>query len=216
METQYKIQEELDQVTAAMAGKISKDGLTKVQQGVQDITAYFSQKEHLKVGDTVPDFRLLNYDGSMKSLHDYLKTGDLVLTFFRGEWCPYCNIQLAAYQQRLSEIKDKGANLVAISPNMPDYQIVLKEKHKLSFDVLTDLGGVTAENYGLAFDLPKEIHEVYKNEFNLDISKYNKDGSLRIPLPATYVIGKDKKIKYAFVDIDWAKRAELDDILQVL
>lgn len=168
----------------------------------------------LNVGDTAVDFALTDQEGTEQTLDQLLKNGPVVLTWYRGGWCPYCNITLAFLQEKLPEFKVAGGQLVAISPELPDSSLSTIEKNKLDFTVLSDVGNGVAREYGVVFKLTDAVAERYQNGFNLHA--YNGDESYELPLAATYVIGQNRVIKYAFLDVDYRNRAEPDDILDVL
>jgi peroxiredoxin len=138
-----------------------------------------------------------------------------VLTFYRGAWCPYCNIALRSLQQHHEAITARGARLVAVSPQIPDESLTLREKHDLAFDVLSDIGSDTAKQYGLAFDLPDALAAVY-DKLGFDLQRVNGGHPRTLPLPATYVIDRDGLIRWSFVDTDYTTRAEPADILDAL
>lgn len=167
-----------------------------------------------KVGDTAPDFSLKNALGETVSLSTYLGKGPVVLTWYRGGWCPYCNLTLHHLQQELPNFKAQGANLIAISPETPDNSISTKEKHELAFEVLSDKGNTIAKKYGVSYKLTKELAAKYNEKFELN--KHNGDTSNELPLAATYVIDTEGKIAYAFVDFDYRNRAEPTEITAFL
>ncbi|GAB2958222.1 peroxiredoxin-like family protein [Streptomyces pseudoechinosporeus] len=169
----------------------------------------------LTVGAQAPRFTLPTATGQTLSLDDLLAQGPAVLTFYRGAWCPYCNIALRALQQHHEAITARGARLVAVSPQIPDESLSLTEKHQLAFDVLSDLGSDTAKQYGLAFDLPDDLAAVY-DKLGFDLQRVNAGHPRTLPLPATYVIDRAGTIRWAFVDTDYTRRAEPADILAAL
>jgi peroxiredoxin len=169
----------------------------------------------LTVGARAPRFSLPSATGHTVTLEGLLAEGPVVLTFYRGAWCPYCNIALRALQQHHDAIAARGARLVAISPQIPDESLTLTEKHQLTFDVLSDLGSDTAKQYGLAFDLPDDLAAVY-DQFGFDLQRVNGRHPRTLPMPATYVLDRDGTIRWAFVDTDYTKRAEPTDILAAL
>jgi peroxiredoxin len=144
-----------------------------------------------------------------------LKKGPLVIVFYRGSWCPYCNIQLHTLQERLSEIRAEGGDLVAISPEKPDGSLTLIQKHNLTFEVLSDPNLKVARKFGLVYQLPKDLQKVYLS-FGNDLTKVNGTKDWELPLSATYVVDRKGKIIYSFVDADYKKRADSDDILRAL
>jgi peroxiredoxin len=165
-----------------------------------------AEKRALKVG-LAPSFSLPGRDGGRVSLASLLDKGPVVLVFYRGAWCPYCNTQLAGYQQGLNRILAKGATLVAVSPQLPEKSASMAEKGELRFPVLSDVGLKVARSFGLVFKAPASYGF---------LPDYNGDSSGELPLAATYVIGKDGRILKAFVDQDYKKRASLEDILAAL
>ncbi|MBX9399221.1 AhpC/TSA family protein [Streptomyces sp. TRM72054] len=169
----------------------------------------------LTVGAQAPRFTLPTATGQTLALDDLLADGPVVLTFYRGAWCPYCNIALRALQQHHDAITAHGARLVAISPQIPDESLTLAEKHDLAFDVLSDIGSDTAKQYGLAFDLPDDLAAVY-DRLGFDLQRVNDGHPRTLPLPATYVIDRDGVIRWAFVNADYTTRAEPADILAAL
>ncbi|MGN9763325.1 peroxiredoxin-like family protein [Streptomyces sp. SD31] len=169
----------------------------------------------LTVGDKAPRFSLPSATGQTLALDDLLTDGPVVLTFYRGAWCPYCNIALRSLQQHHEGITARGARLVAVSPQIPDESLTLSEKHGLAFDVLSDIGSDTAKQYGLAFDLPDDLAAVY-DKLGFDLQRVNDGHPRTLPLPATYVIDRDGVIRWAFVNTDYTTRAEPADILHTL
>lgn len=197
-----------------------------IEQGAGEISAMPIIENALKAGDKVPEFTLKNYNGMVRSLADYLETGPLVLTFYRGLWCPYCNLQLAAYNKRLAEIKALGANLVAISSEGPDGADALRASNvpqetkdtivsEPAFDVLHDASTNVAKQFGLAFTLP-ESHRKLLEIFNVNVEKANGNDTYAFADPATYVIRADGIIAWAYIPNNYRKRAEVDDILAQL
>ncbi|GAA5219028.1 peroxiredoxin-like family protein [Corallincola platygyrae] len=169
----------------------------------------------LNVGQTLPDAELINAKGDTVQLSDLLKSGPLVVTFYRGGWCPYCNLELRAYQQHLAEIRDAGATLVAITPELPDASLSTSEKNELAFEVLSDVNSAYAKQLNLVFDLPEELRPIYKS-FGIDVEAHNGDGQFALPLAATYVVGSDGNVASAFIDADYTKRQEPSEVVAAL
>ena len=166
-----------------------------------------------KVGDKVPDFELPDIDGKMVSLSDLLKKGPVVISFYRGDWCVFCNLELRALQRALSKFKKYNATLVGISPDKLEYAKVSKDKHSLDYTLLSDAYGSTAAKYGLLFDVPQELFDTY-DAFGVEVRKHTDSEGL--PIPATYVVRSDGQIVYAFVDEDYTKRADPAEIVATL
>ena len=187
--------------------KIYADGIRYVEES--GITASASQ-----VGDMAPDFALTNAAGEKVKLSGALKQGPVVLTWYRGGWCPYCNLTLHAMQRELPNFKAAGATLFALTPEVPDKSMSTADKNELEFQVLSDLDNHVAREYGVVFKLTDEVAAIYEEKFGL--SDYNGNRSAELPLAATYVINTDGKIVYAFLDADYRNRAEPSEITEVL
>ncbi len=168
----------------------------------------------LQVGQIAPDFVLPDANGESVRLLNLLERGPVVLTWYRGGWCPYCNIQLAYLQEVLPDFQGLGAQLVAISPELPDNALSTQEKLDLSFTVLSDVGSQTGRAYGVVFQLSPEVQALYNQWFQFDAWNGTDVGLL--PLAATYVIGQDGIVAWAHLDTDYRQRAEPSAILEVL
>ncbi|MEV4786212.1 peroxiredoxin-like family protein [Streptomyces tuirus] len=186
-----------------------------MQRAGQELADSGQANHALTVGDKAPHFTLPSATGQTLDLDALLAEGPVVLTFYRGAWCPYCNIALRSLQQHHDAITARGARLLAVSPQIPDESLTLAEKHDLAFDVLSDLGSHTAKQFGLAFDLPDDLTAVY-DKLGFDLQRVNDGHPRTLPLPATYVIDRDGVIRWAFVNTDYTTRAEPTDILAAL
>lgn len=169
----------------------------------------------LKVGDKVPSFSLPGVNGKSVSSIQLLEKGPLIINFYRGGWCPYCDLELKAYQEILPEIKKLDAQLIAISPNLPDKSLSTTEKKSLTFEVLSDVGNKAAREFGLVFTLDDKLRPIYK-QFGINIPEDNGDDSYELPVPATYVVNSDGTIVLAFVDADYTKRLEPEEVVKAL
>ncbi|WP_282054154.1 peroxiredoxin-like family protein [Maribacter luteus] len=167
-----------------------------------------------KVGEIAPDFELNNALGKPVVLSDYLKKGKVVLTWYRGGWCPYCNMTLQQLQREVPGFNANGASLIALTPELPDKSMSTVEKQNLQFEVLSDVGNEIARSYGIVFKLADDVAEIYDASFGM--RTYNGDDSYELPLAATYIINEDGKIIYAFLDADHRKRAEPSDLTAFL
>lgn len=134
-----------------------------------------------------------------------LAEGPVGLTFYRGAWCPYCNLALRARQQHYDAIRKRGARLVAVSPQVPDESLSLTRKHDLAFEILSSIGSDTAKQYGIAFDLSDALAALYDRR-GFDLQRVNAGHARTLPLPATYVIDRTGIIRWAFVDTDYTVR----------
>ena len=168
-----------------------------------------------KVGDEFPDFNLVNHLEQSRSLSHYLSDGPAVITFYRGGWCPYCNLELRAYQQDIELFKEMGASIVAISPQLPDSSLSTQEKNDLAFDVLSDIGLEYSRQLDLVFSLDEKLKPIYK-DFGIDLSAYNGDSTFALPIPATFLVDTKGKVASAHIDIDYTQRQEPSELLALV
>jgi peroxiredoxin len=168
-----------------------------------------------KAGDVAPSFALKDPDGNVISSADLLKRGPVVLSFYRGVWCPYCNMELQALEATKPEFDKYGASLVAISPQTAPNSRRSVRQNNLSFPILSDVKGKVGAAFGLRFDLPDYLVELYKQLKN-DLPTFNDDPSWTLPMPARYVIGQNGVILYSEVNPDYTRRPEPEDMIPVL
>lgn len=164
----------------------------------------------LKVGESAPDFSLPNALGKMVSLYNSLKSGLVVLKFYRGEWCPICNLDLREMQHYLDQFQKLGTKVIAISPQKPDDALTAVEKNELGFEVLSDADQQVIKAYNLQFDPGEDYHK------RRDLSTLNGDGSITLPVPATFIIDQDFTIIGAHVEANYTERMSLEAIFDVL
>ncbi|GAB5098044.1 peroxiredoxin-like family protein [Caballeronia sp. HLA56] len=169
----------------------------------------------IKAGDRAPHFNLKDQDGNDVSSAALLVKAPLVVTFYRGVWCPYCNIELQAINEVLPQIQAYGAKVVAISPQTPVNNRKSVRTNELGFPVLSDVNGQTGADFGLRFALPDYLVELYKNLKN-DLPAFNNDPSWTLPMPARYVIGQDGTVLYSEVNPDYTRRPDPSDMFPVL
>ncbi|MDA0781779.1 MAG: peroxiredoxin-like family protein [Rickettsiales bacterium] len=174
----------------------------------------------LSVGEIAADFSLPNPDGENISLYEELAKGPVVVSFYRGGWCPVCNRQLQEFQVNLSKIEEAGAKLIAISPETPSNSEKTAVKNLLKFEVLSDKGNELARKYGIIWQVPESDREGFsewlKSTTGQTLEEFNNHEGYELPVPATFVIGRDKIVKYAFKDIDYKKRADINEVLEIL
>ena len=169
----------------------------------------------LEVSDEIPSFGLPNVRGQLVEIKDLLKNGPIILTFYRGSWCPYCNLELRAYQQNIEEIKALGAQVIAISPELPDSSLSNAEKLALEFEVLSDFGNVVARNFGLVFKMSEEWIDVFQ-QLDSDFTAHNGDDTWELPVPAAYVVSSDSKIVFSYVNANYLERADPQQVVAAL
>ena len=166
----------------------------------------------LAVGDRAPDFILPNAVGQPVRLTERLTGGPVVLSFYRGEWCPFCNIELRALQSWLPRFASHGASLIAVSPQSPDHSLSVAEKHSLAFDVLSDVHQEVIRAYRVHYTAPADVKELHLNVFHNDPSTHTADGSWDLPIPATFVIDPSGLIVARHVSADYTIRMDPADI----
>lgn len=197
--------EELASMAPAEIQKVMVDSIDAVAtSGISETS--------IGVGDQAPAFTLPSADGSDIHLEDLLSAGPVAVTFYRGEWCPYCNLQLAALQAALPEIEAAGGSLVAISPQTPDSSLSMKEKAELKFPVLSDAGADVIRQYGLAYAVDAGLKGVF-DAFGTNLTEINGTENWELPATATYVIGTDGIVTFAAVSADYRLRAEPADVV---
>jgi peroxiredoxin len=182
---------------------------------IEELRADFALASAVGVDEAAPDFALPNAAGKSIVLKELLRSGPVILTFYRGGWCPYCNIQLRAYQSVLPQISASGARLVAISPQLPDNSLDTANKNALTFDVLSDVRNEVARSYGLVYSLPEEIRAALRLN-NKALPSINGDQSWELPVPATYVIARDQHVALAYIEVDYRRRLEPEALLTCL
>jgi peroxiredoxin len=184
-------------------------------QRIKELKTRFQVSSASKVGDEAPDFVLPDVAGADVSLHDMCRRGPVVLVFYRGGWCPYCNLQLRAYQRLLPEFAARGALVVAISPQLPDRSASTLESNSLEFTVLSDAANVVARAFGLVYSLPDDLRKIL-DSLGKSLPSVNGDDSWELPVPATYVISRDRKIEFARLDVDYRERCEPAAVLEAI
>jgi peroxiredoxin len=209
------LKEQLDARKAEFLQKRPPEVVALMQKNVDALKQTGIADGAVQSGELAPDFDLPDAWGRPVRLSKRLSHGPVVLTFYRGGWCPYCNIQLRAYQQALPELRKHGASLIAISPETPDHSLSTAEKNALTFDVLSDRGNRVAQSYGIVYPLSGELRELY-TKFGHPLPDTNGDDSWTLPIPATFVIDTLQRITLVFVDPEYRNRLEPDAIFAAL
>jgi peroxiredoxin len=209
------LRNQLDQLTAKLRAMVPAERLAVVDLAAAQLSHSGLAERALKIGDHAPNFELPDGDGMLWRSEDLLRSGPLVIVFYLGRWCAYCNAQLRALQEIHPQIAEAGASLVAISPQTQKHTYMTRDMHKLRFPVLSDAGNQVARKFGLVYRLSPEMQAMYESIMT-KLPGYNGDQSWELPLAATYVIQPDGKISYARVDADWRKRPEPEELLQIV
>ena len=196
--------------------KLPKPALEVMDAATAELMDKAAASHSLQPGDIAPDFILPNVDSRSVRLYSELERGPVVLVFYRGGWCPYCNIHLRGFQKSLADFKAAGAQVMAISPQLPDQSLSTQEQDELAFLVLSDVGLNTARAFGIAFELPKALLDLYA-EFDVLLENTNgAEGAKELPMPATFVIRADRTIAFAQVEADFTRRSEPLEVLKLV
>jgi peroxiredoxin len=204
-----------DFVSGRLPFKPSQERLAAMKRATDELIASGQAQRAKKAGDTAPDFTLLDPDGKPVASRELLARGPLVISFYRGVWCPYCNLELKALQEALPEITARGASLVAISPQTAPNSRKSQRDNKLDFPILSDVRSEVADAFGIRFALPDYLIEVYAG-FGNDLAVVNNDPAWVLPMPARYVVGADGIIAYSEVNPDYTQRPDPSELLPVL
>ncbi len=206
--------EQTSKLTEDFITSLSTEDQATIQQAFADIMASDWGAKALGEGDQAIDFRLPNVRGGTIGLY-LLKQGPVVLNFYRGGWCPYCNLEFKALSDRVPQIHELGARLIGVSPELPDNSMGTVEKHQLQFEVLSDVGNKVAREYGIVMEVPEVFRPLY-HQWGLDVPAINGSETWELPIPATYVINSDGRIASAYVNKIYIERMEPADIITAL
>ena len=209
------LKEQTDAKIAA-GRQANPDFMQGVDEVIEQAKAFQQGGDAIKVGQKATSFELPDPTGNSISLEALLAKGPVVLTFYRGGWCPYCNLQLRALQARLEDIQALGATLVAVSPQVPDGSMTQDEISEIDFVVLSDQDAKVASQYGIAWEVPDFLLDHMRVDRNLDLETINNGNGSVLPIPATFVLNSDGVVTWRFVDVDYRTRAEPDDIINAL
>jgi peroxiredoxin len=208
------LQQQLNEQKEGFNAKADSAKKRAYEEGIQAVINAQITINALQKGEKAQDFTLTNATGEQISLYQELKKGPVILMWYRGGWCPYCNLTLRAMQSMLPAFKAGGAQLFAITPETPDKSLSTAEKNELQYEILTDKDNTVARNYGVVFKLTDDVKKYYEDGFGL--SEYNGNDKGELPLAATYVIGTDGIVTFAFLDADYRNRAEPIEVLNAL
>ncbi len=209
------LQDQLDEITARTRHLVQAERLAVGERAVEELFATGIEDSILPVGATAPEFELKDSNNKMVRSTELLATGPLVIEFFRGRWCPYCMTELETWRDLYGKIREHNALLVAIGPQIQRQSDFMANRHGLPFPVLTDTNNQVAEQFGLVYTVP-ETYRSYYLSILVNIPFVNGEQSWRLPLPATYVIGKDRKILFAEAHADFRVRPEPEEALAAL
>ena len=212
----HTFQERLANRKKTIEGNLAPQYLKIMHAATRNLGNSGIQKKVLKVGDHFPTFSLANKDNELFQLEKFLDKGPLVISFYRGFWCPYCNLDLANLNHYIDDIKKYGAQLIAISPEKPEYSKKIIAMQKLNFDIFWDQGNMIAEKVGLKFNLPEDLKILYRDYFSTNLKLYHGDDDWSLPMPARFILDTKGEIHYAESSVDYTKRPDPDDLMRVL
>lgn len=215
MQTETSLSTELAAYKAGFASRVAPERVAMMEGATAKLKETGIEFSAKKAGDSAPSVNLPNAKGDMVSLESLWKNGPAVAIFYRGGWCPYCNLELRAWQKHLPELTSLGATLVAISPQTPDNSLSTAEKNELTFPVLSDSSMVAADGFGIAFTLPPELVDLYGSVGN-NLPELNGNGQWMLPIPATFVIDRSGVIQLAHVEADYRNRAEPAEVMNLV
>ena len=196
--------------------KAPKEIQDKMQEAHDELVERSVLENSLDVGDKFPHFKLKNHKDILIDRDSLFEDNKfLIVSFYRGGWCPYCNLELKALQDHIDTFKELGAELVAISPEKSDSSLSTVEKSNLKFSVLSDSNSELSVKLGINFELPKILKPIYES-FEINIKRHNGNSNYSLPVPATYVINSDFEIIYSFKNIDYKKRSSPEEIIDFL
>jgi peroxiredoxin len=205
--TNTPLQQQIDEFIAEGVSCLPTHLLQDLLSPIRQLINSGAAENALKVGTQVPDFTLLDGHGTSVTLSQLLTHGPVIMTFYRGQWCPYCHLALRAYQQALPHMQASGASLVALSPQTPYYSRALAEKLELTFALLSDMGNQVARQCGLVFTIDEAVRGAHK-QVCADLPVFNGDTSWELPMAGTFLIDQSGSVRLAFVHADFTRRLD--------
>lgn len=209
------LKQEIERLREQFAVDFPPEQAAVIEDAIQELEAELESRSLPGAGAVAPDFELPDARGRRVRLSDRLADGPAILSFYRGGWCPYCNLELRAYQRRLHSLRAAGADLIAVSPQTPDGSLSTADRNGLEYDVLSDAGSAVARQYGIAYSLPEVLRELYR-ELGTDLPEHNGTDDWQLPIPATFVIAPDRRIVLSHVVADYRDRLEPDTSIEAV
>lgn len=202
---------------SAVYDNFQKNAPAQITQNINsvnaDFEAVFKSQTTIRVGDKLPPFALSNALGKEVTNEELLKNGPFLITFYRGEWCPFCNLALRALQLNLDKFQAKGVTLVAISPELPNTSLSTTEKNELKFPVLSDVGNEFARELGIIFPMPDSLRPTFK-AFGHDLVVRNGDDSFEVPVPASLLVDEKGIVRNTYINPNYWERLEPSTALE--
>ena len=207
--------QQIEELNENLGKQLPIEVLEIFSKSIEDLKTQGIGENNIEIGERFPDFSLQNTNDETVELKKLLKNGKVIVAFFRGSWCPYCNLELKALQENLKQIVDKKTELVVISPQKLDYSKELKNNHQLDFELLTNKDNALAKQLGISFELQNYLIPTYKS-LGIELSNYNETDNNELPIPAVFVIDTDYRITYKFVDPNYMNRINIQELIQQL
>ena len=206
---------QIQQFNIELATQVPQEVLEAFGKAIENLKTKNIEEKSIKIGETMPNFSLKNAKNEIVNSLEILKKGKMIIAFYRGSWCPYCNLELKALQEKISEFKEKKTTLVAISPQSTDNSLTVIEKHSLTFEVLTDKDNIFAKQLGIVFELQDFVLPHYES-LGINLSSFNKNNDNSLPIPAVFVVDESSEIIYKFADANYMNRIDIDELLKTL
>ncbi len=187
----------------------------KIKNGIENTIRSGFKTNALKVGDVVPYFVLEDIFENEKNVKDLIKNEYLVIDFYRGGWCPFCNMELREYERLKNDFIEVGTNIVAISPEKAEYTNISSKENSITFDILSDIDTKVMQEFGIVFTLDEDVKEIYEH-FGINLEETQGNSEFKMPIPATYVINKNLEVIFAHIEEDYTTRCEPKDVLDFL
>lgn len=198
---------QLSAIAESVGKKAPAPVVSTINESIAGLKATFDINSTIQVGASLPAFKLPNALGNEVTSESLLAKGPVLITFYRGDWCPYCNLALRSLQLHLDEFHAKGVTIVAISPELPNTSLSTTEKNELKFEVLSDVGNKFARQLGILWNQPKSLDSVFK-AFNVDLKEKNGDDSMAVPIPTTILVDGKGVVRNIHIDPDYRQRLE--------
>lgn len=211
-----ELQKKLNLLKKRIEGNLPEETVSMMHKATKELENTGIGNNILKVGDKAPNFLLKNQNGEAINSEDFLGKKAVVLTFYRGIWCPYCNTDLVSLNSYFEEFTALDGVLLSVSPQLPKFNQQTVERQKLKYDLLSDGNNDVASGFGLRWVLKEPLVSIYKNQFNIDLKEYNGDDTWSLPVPARFLIDKEGIIRYVEYAVDYTKRPEPDALIEVL
>lgn len=206
---------QIEELNENLAKQLPLEVLEIFGKSIQELKTLMIEENSISIDEIFPDFSLYNTNNRLVKLKELLQYGNVVVAFFRGNWCPYCNLELKALQDNLKQIIDRKVTLVAVSPQATHYSKELQNTHRLDFELLMDKDNILAKQLGISFKLQDYVVPIYDN-LEIQLSEYNSNDNNELPIPAVFVINQDGRITYKYTDTNYMNRINIQELIDQL